>query len=201
MSFQLQIEVETSRDCASFLFKDSTKLYDASFNPTGYDPTGVLSANPNNLSNFTLEVTNLSNSTNPVTITIPTSAYNPARIPGVVEYTITGTNLGYTIEDGVYKFIYTILETKNNITTTYQAGCYILNDCNICCAMDQKLKDLKNCGTCNDKNNRTVNMLYEAYMLRQKAHHLVSCHDFTGANEVLEYLKGLLDIKTCENCN
>ena len=199
MSFQLQIEVNTSRDCSSFLFKDSTKSYDALFNPTGYDPTGVFSVNPSNLTSFKLEVTNLSNSTTPVNITIPSSAYNPTRIPGVVEYTITSTNLGYTIEDGVYKFIYTVIDSSTN--STYQAGCYILNDCNICCAMDQKLKDLKNCGTCNDKNNRTVNMLYEAYMLRQKAHHLVSCHDFTGANEVLEYLKGLLDIKTCDNCN
>lgn len=202
MALQLQINVDVSRDCGTFLFSDSTPVYDALINTGGYDINGVFSVSPNDLdtSKLKLEVTNLATPTVTKTITIPSTYFNATRIPGVVQYTINSTTLGSTIVDGVYKFIYTVVDTAHN-NRVYQAGCYILNDCNICCSLDKKLKDLKNCGTCNDKNNRTVNMLYEAYMLRQKAHHLVSCHDFTGAMEVLEYLNTLLDIKTCDNCN
>lgn len=201
-SFQLQIDVTTSRDCASFNFVDSTAAYNAISNPTGYDPLGIANVSPSFIdqTNLKLEVTNMANPTVTSTIMIPSTAFNVTRIPGVVSYNITKTILGYTISDGIYKFLYTIVDQINN-NRVYQASCYVLNDCAICCTLDQKLKDLKSCGTCNDKNNRTIDMLYEAYMLREKAHHLVSCNDITGATQVIDYLNRLLDLKTCDNCN
>lgn len=198
----LETEVTVSRDCASFYFQDVTPEYNLLTALNGYDPTGVNCVDPADLNAnaITVQVTNLADPTNPVTVTIPTSAFTPGTIPGVVNYNITSTNLGYTVSDGIYKFVYTVVDAANN-DQVYQRTCYVLNDCGICCSLDQKLKDLKECGSCSDKNNRSVNMLYEAYMLRQKAHHLVACHDFAGAQQVLDYLSRLLDIKYCDSCN
>jgi hypothetical protein len=198
----LETQVTVSRDCASFYFQDVTPEYNLLTNPNGYDLTGVNCVNPADIdiSALTVQVTNLANPSSPVTVNIPASAFDDTRIPGVVQYNITSTNLGYTLSDGIYKFVYTVVDGANN-DQVYQRTCYVLNDCNICCSLDQKLKDLKECGSCNEKNNRSVNMLYEAYMLRQKAHHLVACHDFAGAQQVLDYLSRLLDIKYCDSCN
>ena len=145
--------------------------------PTQFNITGVITSVPNNTS-FT--IANVATG----------SASNTGTVSG--QSLITG--------DGVYKFVYTIIDSANN-DQVYQRTCYVLNDCAICCELDQRLKDLKECGSCSDKNNRTVNMLYEAYMLKQKAHHLVACHDFDGAQQVLDYLSRLLDIKYCDSCN
>lgn len=123
-----------------------------------------------------------------------------SNVTGQASGSGTASLTSTVIQDGIYKFTYTVVDTANN-DQVYQRTCYVLNDCAICCALDQKLKDLKSCGTCNEKNNKTINMLYEAYMLKQKAHHLVACHDFVGAQEVIDYLNRLLDIKYCDNCN
>lgn len=121
---------------------------------------------------------------------------------GSASNTGTASGLGIETGDGIYKFVYTIIDTAPTANNqVYQAVCYILNDCGICCELDKRLKDLKNCGTCNENNNRLVNSLYEAYMLRQKAHHLVACYDIAGAQEVLDYLNKMLDLKTCDGCN
>lgn len=197
-----EIKVTTSRDCASFLFQDITPAYNFLSAPNGYDPTGANCVNPNNLDPdlITVEVTNVTTSTSPVIVTIPSSAFDPTAIPGIVNYQITSSILGSTISDGVYKFTYTVVDMSDN-NRIYNRTCYMVSDCNICCTLEQMLKDLKTCGTCNDKNTKTTNKLYEAYMLRAKAHHLAACHDFAGAKEVLDYLTTLLDIKTCDSCN
>lgn len=201
----LETEVKVSRDCASFYFKDVTPEFDLVSSPNGYDPTGASCVNPDDLTDITLKVSQVNGANDPVTFQIPTSSpiFDSARIPGVVDFQITSGitgSLGYALTDGIYEFVYTVVDSANN-DQVYQRTCYVLNDCNICCTLDQKLKDLKSCGTCNEKNNKTINMLYEAYMLKQKAHHLVACHDFAGAQEVIDYLNRLLDIKYCDNCN
>lgn len=196
-----EIKVITSRDCNSFLFQDITPLYNFFTSPNGYDPTGVGNVNPSNLNSSAIKVkvTNVANPSSLVTVTIPNAAFDPTNIPGIVNYEITSTDLGYTITDGVYEFTYTVIDASNN-NRVYSTTCYIVSDCNLCCLLEQKLKDLKSCGTCNEKNNKEINKLYEAYMLREKANHLAACRDFKGAQEVLDYLSGLLDLKTCENC-
>lgn len=137
-----------------------------------------------------------------VIISVPSNtSFTMASIAvGSASNTGSVSGQGITTGDGIYKFVYTIVDTANN-DQVYQAVCYVLNDCGICCELDQRLKDLKNCGTCNENNNKLVNMLYEAYMLRQKAHHLVACYDIAGAQEILDYLNRMLDLKTCDNCN
>lgn len=197
-----KVEVTVSRDCTSFYFKDITEQFDIVSNPYGYDPTGTSCVNPADLDNITVKVTKVGSTDTPVTINVPTTSptFDATRIPGIVDFQITSTALGYSVVDGIYQFTYSVTDTANS-NQVYQAICYVLNDCNLCCALDQKLKDLKSCGTCSDKNTKTINMLYEAYMLKQKAHHLVACHDFTGAQEVIDYLTRLLDLKTCDNCN
>lgn len=196
-----EIKVVTSRDCNNFLFQDVTPLYNFLTAPNGYDPTGANCVNPANIDDnaITVAVTNLTTSATPVVVNIPNTSFDPTVIPGIVNYEITSTDLGYTITDGVYKFVYTIVDSSDN-NRIYNRTCYLVSDCNLCCTLEQKLKDLKSCGTCNDKNNKEINKLYEAYMLRAKAHHLAACHDFTGAQEVLTYLSDMLNLKTCDNC-
>jgi hypothetical protein len=198
----LEVEVNSSRDCASFYFKDITPEYSAVSSPNGYDPTGISCASPSNLTDITVAVSKVNSTSGAVTINIPTTSptFDSTRIPGVVDYEITSTNLGYTITDGIYQFVYSVVDSANN-DQVYQRTCYVLNDCAICCELEQRLKDIKSCGSCNELNSRSVNLLYEAYMLRQKAHHLVACLNFTGAQEVIDYLNRLLDLQTCDSCN
>jgi hypothetical protein len=280
---KLQTSVTVSRGCQGFYFQDVTPEYDVLTEPNGYDPAGIGSVDPSDIdsNNITIEITNMANPGYSQTILVPSTAFDPNQIPGVVQYEIPNTsfsNITYTVSaatsttpglvttyttstphtyvvgqtvtvsgllptqfnvtgvvlavptndtftlssiavgsasntgsvsgqgittgDGVYKFVYTIVDTdpqQNN--QIYQAVCYVLNDCGICCELDQRLKDLKNCGTCNENNNKSVNALYDAYMLRQKAHHLVACYDIAGAQEILDYLTRMLDLKTCDNCN
>lgn len=194
----LETQVTTARDCASFYFKDITPEYDGLTAPNGYDPTGANCIDPSDLDAASLVVTILSEPTVSYTIDL-TDYIDPGTIPGVVQYEVVPADLSATtIEDGIYEFVYSVTDNDGQV---FQRTCYVLNDCSICCSLDQKLKDLNTCGTCDKQNVRTTNMLYEAYMLRQKAHHLVSCHDFAGAQEILDYLSRLLDIKYCDNCN
>lgn len=278
---KLQIDVSIPRGCEGFYFQDTTPAYNVLTEPNGYDSTGISSVDPDDIdpNNITIEITNMANPGYSQTIYVPTTAFNPSQIPGVVQYEIPNTSFtnvtysvsaatsttpglvttyttstphtyvagqtvtvsglfptqfnvtgvilsvptndtftlssiavgsasntgsvsgqGITTGDGIYKFLYTIVDTGDN-DQIYQAVCYVLNDCGICCELDKRLKDLKNCGTCNENNNKLVNNLYEAYMLRQKAHHLVACYDIAGAQEILDYLNRMLDLKTCDNCN
>lgn len=131
----------------------------------------------------------------PTTTSFTIASVTNASVSGTATATASYLSMG----DAVYKFTYTINDSADS-NKVYQAVCYVVNDCTICCELESKLKDLSYCGSCCKENQRDVNMLYEAYMLRSKAHHLAACNDFAGAQEVLDYLNRLLDVTYCDTC-
>lgn len=114
----------------------------------------------------------------------------------------TGTSQGYTSTtytptDGVYKFVY---NTVNN-SVTYTSSCYVVVDCTIGSKLDAMLKEINCCSSCSDANNTKLNLLYKAYLLREKACHLAACQDFTGAQDVLDCLNTMIGTTTCDSCS
>lgn len=204
MATHLQIQVTQPDDCKSFYFKDITPAYNVLTDPNGYDTTGVNGIDPNNIDDTQILLDITLPSGTEVNLTIDAANFDPATIPGVVQYQVTlaavnsAASLALTdFEDGVYKFVYTITDSSDN--KVYSVTCYYAKTCTICCELDKRLIDITICRNC-DKS-RDINTLWEAYMLEKKYNHLVACHDFDGADEVLQYLNDLLDIEHCDSCN
>ena len=114
----------------------------------------------------------------------------------VALFIVVYTNL-YTPTDGVYKFVYTTI----NSATTYTSSCYVVVDCTISATLDSMLKDINCCSSCSDSNNAKLNLLYQAYLLREKACHLANCQDFTGAQDVLDCLNTMIGTTSCDSCS
>lgn len=113
-----------------------------------------------------------------------------------------GTSLGYTstafsVTDGVYKFVYNIILSG----VTYTSTCYVVVDCAISDTLTSMLKDLNCCNNCSDSNNTKLNLLYQAYLLREKACYLATCQDFTGAQDVLDCISAMIGTTSCDSCS
>lgn len=202
MALNLQQDIQQSKDCSSFYWFDTTPLWNSTSATGGYDPynqSGGSSLDPNDIvvTSCTLDITLPDLSV--VTVTLAADDYDLTRLEdtgtGLMQRTLTATDLG-TITDGVYKFVYTVVTT--NASVTYTASCYIVNDCEICCSLDTKLKALSLCTDC--KDNKDIKNLYDAYLKRDAARMLASCNDYTGAQEVLDYLTNYINAKRCDSC-
>lgn len=131
---------------------------------------------------------------NVFTLSIPTIASNTTSTGGS---SLGYTNTAFTVTDGVYKFVYNILLSG----VTYTATCYIVVDCTVSDTLTSMLKDLNCCNNCSDANNTKLNLLYQAYLLREKACYLATCQDFTGAQEVLDCLNAMIGTTSCDSCS
>lgn len=152
------------------------------------------------ISNTTLSTHNVTGiitaipAANVFTVSIPTIGANTTSTGGTV---LGYTDTALTITDGVYKFVYSIILSG----TTYSATCYVVVDCAIADALTSMLKELDCCNNCSDSNNKKLNLLYEAYLLRDKACYLATCQDFTGAQTVLDCLSAMIGTTSCDSCS
>lgn len=202
MALNIEINVTQSQDGESFYFQDATPLYNPVSAPRGYDPNFGAGFDPSNIDLATIKIT----------ITTPSGAVyvipvTPAEVVianigtiGMVNKAITSANLGGSgdIEDGVYKFVYGFKDFNG---ASYSATCYVAALYQVCCCLDQKLKDLTICDNCTEKErSKKIYTLYDAWMLRQKAQHLVGCNDFAGAQKIIDHLSLICNIKRCDAC-
>jgi hypothetical protein len=141
--------------------------------------------------NITGVITNIT--TNTFTIDVP----GIATANGLTATSQGYTNTTITPTDGVYKFVY----TSTNAGVIYSSTCYVVVDCTIGATLDSMLKDINCCSSCSDSNNTKLNMLYQAYILRDKACHLAACQDFTGAQDVLDCLNAMIGTTSCDSCS
>src|SRR5690348_15892844 len=93
---RLETKVTTNADCSGFYFTDCTPLYNAVSSPYGYDLTGTVNFDPDDIDvdNIQLDVT-LPNGT-VVNLLIPSSAVDTSNIGtiGLLTYEVTATALG-----------------------------------------------------------------------------------------------------------
>lgn len=204
MSFQLKINITESSNCESFYFNDATPLYNSVSAPNGYDLTGVSSFDPNEIDTdrIFLDVTLPSNEV--VSLTIPSSVPDVDNIgsTGYITYEITASMLGFSnkLDDGVYKFEYKIY--SQNSSLTYTASCYSAQTCQVCCCLNQKLKDITICSNCSEESKSKKQKQYrDMYMLKDQAKYLAACFDNIGAQKVIDFLTSYCNIKNCDSCN
>tara|TARA_R110000868_G_scaffold14414_2_gene67070 strand:+ start:60789 stop:61403 length:615 start_codon:yes stop_codon:yes gene_type:complete len=204
MSFQLQINITESSNCESFYFNDATPLYNSVSAPTGYDPTGVSNFDPNDIDTDRIFLDVTLPSGNIISLTIPNTVPNVSNIgtTGYITYEITAAMLGFSnkLDDGVYKFVYKIYSLNSSLT--YTTSCYSAQTCQVCCCLNQKLKEITFCSNCSEQTKTKKQQQYrDMYMLKDKADYLAACFDNVGAQEVIDFLTSYCGIKNCDSCN
>lgn len=200
----LQIKITEKSNCKSFYFADVTPLYNSVLSPEGYDETGTVNLNPDDIDTDRLMLDVQLPDGSIINLTIPDTAFDLDNIvnPGLVIYEVTAASLGYSdkLQDGVYKFTYTIYNTDG--TLTYNASCYVAQMCNVCCCLNEKLKDISSCTDCNSiQSSKKLDPYVSAYMLKEKVKFLLVCQDNTGAQDIIDYLSQYCGIKRCDSCN
>lgn len=196
----LKLTQDISTDCTNFFWHDSTLLWNAISSPYGYDPTGVQGFDPNNIV-ITESVVNVSIPDGSIiSIQLTDDDYDLDRLnitgTNLIQRTISYSDLGFSekLEDGVYTFNYRLKDTSGII---HLASCYVVQDCQLCCCLDAKLKDLSLCSDC---ENKEIQSLYDLYLRRDSARMLAACGDITGANEMLAYIAQVCASKKCSTC-
>lgn len=112
------------------------------------------------------------------------------------------TNTSFSsLTDGVYKIVYNVTGPVSGVSTVHTTTCYVVVDCAISDTLTSMLKDLNCCNNCSDANNHKLNLLYQAYLLREKACYLASCQDFQGAQDILDCLTAMLGSVSCDSCS
>lgn len=196
----LQQNISQSQDCKNFYWHDSTLLWNSISSPNGYDPTGSVGFDPNNIS-ITESVVKITKPDGTiVTIQLVSDDYDLTRLEdtgtNLIQKTISYTDLGFSdkLADGIYTFNYRL---KDIFGVLHLASCYIVQDCTICCCLDGKLKDLTLCSDC---NNSEIQDLFNLYMRRDSARMLAACGDLVGAQQMLDYITKLCNSKKCSSC-
>lgn len=203
-NFQLKPNITTKSDCSSFYFKDITPLYNPITDPDGYDLSGVSSFDPADIdtSRIFLDITAPDGTV--TSLTIPSSAADETNIgsAGYITYEVTATMLAMDtkLTQGVYKFEYTIYSSASSLS--YTAAAYKVQDCQICCCLAQKLKEITFCTDCTTKQlTAKQEQLREAYMLMDKAQYLATCFDNIGAQDIIDFLSRYCSVSNCDSCN
>lgn len=130
MAFKLLFDICTD-NCKKFTFTETTAVYDASTNPTGWN-----GPNPNTAlaTSATLDIYYPGDTTN-IGLTIDLFATgNYPTITTTLEYIITNTALGLSgkLTDGLWKFVYTVVDDS----ITYQQTISKITYCNAKCCVD-----------------------------------------------------------------
>lgn len=203
MAPDIKINIKQSEDGESFYFQDDTPLLNPVSAPNGYDVSGSFGGfDPNNIDTATVKVRVTIPNGDIYVINVDPSDIVIANIGtiGMVNIAITSTDLGTSgdITDGIYFFEYTFKDTDG---VSYSAKCYVAAMYQVCCCLNKKLIDITTCTNCPEKErSRKINDLYDAWMLKFKAEHLVGCNNYTAASQIIEHLTSYCNIKRCATC-
>ena len=206
MALEINISTSLSKDCKTLYISDLTGYYDADTNPGGYDLTGVINLDPDDIDTSTGVLTfELVSTGDIVTVPIDSNDFEVSNIgtTGLINIPILISdlqNLGLgSFTDSIIKITYSYYDTDGNF---YQAQCYILYDCNACCTLNSMLSNIDYCGTCSKTQvQKQINDLLMAKLILDSARYSLSCLDLTGAQKALDYVNSLIDVKKCDSCN
>lgn len=156
MSVTLQFNICQSNTCKKFTFTETTKAYDVNNNSTGWgSPNSATTA----AETAALTITGPSGITytfNLFTASYPTTNFNQ-------EFIINNTDLGYastsTIEDGEWKFVYTVSRTTAT-AFLYTQTKFKYTTCNAECCVDKMAASIPDTDNC--CNNTEVDKVLQA---------------------------------------
>lgn len=192
----LKFEISQSKDCTKFTFKDTTGIYNAITNPTGWGsppneditlvqtPTTLDITLPDGITTYQIDLT----TTNPV---FPVDQ-PPDEL--LLDMSNIGGIAGDKIPDGIYTFTYTVTSPGPTTYTQTKAVGFI---CQVCCCVNSMLKNIKSGCDCCDTD---VLAIMEAKLLLQGLQCQIGCGNAAQFNNTLAALQKICKISNCDKC-
>ena len=190
----LQFEVFQSSDCTQFTFKDTTGIYNAISNPTGWGapnddintaqtPTTLDITLPDGITTYQIDLA----TTNPL---FPVDQ-PPDEL--LLDMSDIGGVAGDLVPDGVYTFVYTATAQSGSYTQTQVVGF----TCQVCCCVQSMLKNIKSgCDCC----NQDLMQIMEAQLLLAGLQCQLACGNITEFNNTLAALQKICKMSNCDKC-
>jgi len=183
--------VSLSCDGESFLFTETTGAYNVSTNPGGYGAPNAALAD----CTATLVITNDSTDVEYDSITMTPSSSNGATLIELEDILLDGVELT-AIEDGVWKFLYTVTSASVNYTSEVKVLVIKSINCSLV-ELAHKYSD-DSCGCCNNKDFRDY--LLTAYAKWLALTMSPICGDVAKIDTQRESLEDYLKEINCKNC-
>lgn len=193
MAFRAKICVQLSDDCTTAYFFDTTGVYNAITNPTGYG-----TPNP--------EVSDFTTATLTLLLAGATVAEAPIDIFGspafptddsTIAWQVNASDYGLTtFTTGLTRFTYRIDNTGSGDTAiAYNATTLVLSACEYeCCVKQKQLAIIKDPKACSCDDDRIEDLFFAQFQL-EAAQLSTGCGDVASANTALENLS-----KICGEC-
>lgn len=183
---KLSFNICQKSDCSGIKFTETTGLYNVATNPTGWG-TVFNTTNPD-IATFQYSKLEFYNSSN-------TLVYTLELYPSFPSSDLTFTKeFDLDIDDGIYKIVYTVRETKNT-GTSYMAENQFAFYCKVNCCVLSMIKDIDLSCNC----SHTIMEEYtKAYILLQGLK--CNCGNITQFNNILTQLKKICKNKNCKTC-
>ena len=191
---QLQFEVFQSNDCTQFTFKDTTGIYNAISNPTGWGAPNediTLVSTP-----ITLDITLPDGITTYQVDLVTTNPLFPVDQPPdelLLDASYIGGNAGDLIPDGVYTFLYTVTALGGTYTQTLVTGF----TCQVCCCVQSMLKSIRSGCDCCDND---LMQIMEAQLILAGLQCQLACGNIDQFNNTLNVLQRICKISNCDKC-
>lgn len=145
MAISLKINACLSSGCSTMTISDVTGIYNANTNTTGWESPNLQKSN---VASATLEIegpTQTSFTSFDVTAAITSSSVYVEEFP-LVEIAYSDMTLSPNFIDGLYNFIYTVIDNSGNEYIKKKTSIFL---CNAQCCLDKAKADLVNiCGCC-----------------------------------------------------
>lgn len=193
MALSLNFTINSQNGCSEFLFTDTTGVYNADTNTTGWGAPNPVTGD---VDTAILSIENLTTSITYDDISVTPN--DETTIYGTDDFNISGINVCYTqIPDGLYEFTYTV--TIGDDTYTYRFKKLIL--CQTYCKVRQLAVEVDpDCGCCNsDCGKDTINFI-EAFTLLKALEYSACCASVANINSNFESLQTFLSHLSCKNC-
>lgn len=193
MAVTLKIDICPSGDCKSLNFTETTGIYNANYNPTGWgSPNDVLDPDWE----ATLTVTDPDGVESIINMTdygFPN--YNTNFTFPVSASLLTNNNTG-VYADGIYTFTYNAFLLRDDISYTTTTSLYVY--CDIQCCVYKMLAEIDNPGC--DCETAAMEAAIKAYNLLQGLKYAASCGLTDSFNEIYDVLSRLCNNSGCRTC-
>lgn len=183
---KLDFDICQKSDCSGIKFTETTGLYNVSTNPTGWG-TSFNTTNPD-IATFQYSKLEFYDSGNNLITTLE-------LYPDFPSSDITFTKeLDLDIDDGIYKVVYTVRETKTT-GISYTAEAQVAFYCKVNCCIMSMIKDIDPCCNC---SHNALDKFNQAYALLQGLK--CNCGNITQFNNILKVLQKICKNTNCKNC-
>ena len=190
MALVLNFEICQTADCKTFTFTETTGVYNASTNPTGWGAPNPLTSNA---TSATLAI-NIAGGT-VYTLNLFTSSF-PSSVSSL-EYDVTASLIGGAsgakITDGIYTFVYTVVASGVTYTQTIIKGIY----CQVQCCVYSMFKSLVSTCDCNATEKERA---LDAFILLKGLITSTASGNTTNFNTDLAVLQKMCLNSNCTNC-